>query len=297
MHIQSNSLKSFFTFSVLLSALLGCAKSSDFSNGLIARNIVGGTVSTPEFQKQNGLAYISISTTARQTSCAGTLISRNMVLTAAHCLSAGNTVIRSILVVFTPNVNEMTDPREIRNYTRRGTVHMIHESFLNPLIITNRIDLALIRLDADAPADIQTAELARSQDLTEPGAYLIQAGYGRTVTDRNIPDDTVGVLRQAENMLVLSRSENGNDIVIDETERGSCGGDSGGPAFATGADGKLILAGVNSRGTLTDSCIGAGIYVNIASHIEWIEAAINSPAHHGHRATQIPILPAPSPRD
>lgn len=294
MHIQLNSLKSVLLFSLTVSALIGCAKSSDFSNGMLARNIVGGTVSTPEFQKQNGLAYISISTTTRQTSCAGTLISRDTVLTAAHCLSTGNAVIRSILVVFTPNVNNMSDPREIRQYTRRGTVHRIHESFLDPLVITNRIDLALIRLDSGAPADIQAVPLARTQEFTEPGMTVIQAGYGRTITDRTTPDNNVGVLRQAENMLILSRSENGNDIVIDETDRGSCGGDSGGPAFARTADGQMILAGVNSRGTLQDSCIGAGIYVNIASHIEWIEAALIGPSlpprqpQHGYPLTQPP---------
>lgn len=278
MNVKSNSLQFIALIPLLIAGLMGCAKSSDFSDGLRARNIVGGTVSTPEFQKENGIVYLAISSTTRQTVCAGTLINRNTILTAAHCVMARPAIIRSIIVAFTTDLNLLTSSDMMRAYTRRATVHAIHESFMDPLVISNRIDLALLRLDSDAPADFKAAPLAQTQALTEPGMTLIQAGFGRTNPTTGVRDDTVGILRQVENMLILNRSENGNDIMIDEADRGSCGGDSGGPAFARTADGELILAGVNSRGTRTDTCIGVGVYVNLASHLEWIATANASPA-------------------
>jgi secreted trypsin-like serine protease len=255
-----------------LSALASCAKSTNAQNSAqpetLAGNIVGGVASVDSFQKENGLVALVITSDDGQGICSGTLISKKIVLTAAHCIVASRSTIRQIAVVFTQDVSKAK--KEQVRFAVSGRPHELFASSAGGIGAWN--DIALLKLNADAPADMKFTKLASF--LNAPLAaktMLVQAGFGSSVDDRNSKIDTTGVLRQVGGIEVLALSRNAKEIQIKENGKGSCNGDSGGPAFTQASDGKLTQVGINSRGTDRNSCLGVGIFTNVASHLGWIK--------------------------
>jgi secreted trypsin-like serine protease len=254
-----------------LSVLASCAKSTNEQSytepETLAGNIVGGVASIDSFQKQNGLVALVITKNNGRGICSGTLISKRIVLTAAHCIDSSRSVIRQIAVVFTQDVSKAK--KEQVRFAVKGRPHELFATSAGGTGAWN--DIALLKLNADAPADMKFAKLPPFFIVSlAPKTMLVQAGYGRTVDDRNSPINTSGVLRQVEGIEVLSLLQKGEEILLKENGKGSCNGDSGGPAFTVDFDGKLTQVGINSRGTDPNSCLGAGIFTNVASHLDWI---------------------------
>jgi secreted trypsin-like serine protease len=255
-----------------LSALASCSKDSGSpqASDLQAANIVGGKKVSTAYQKKNGIVALIINTEdQKQELCSGTLIAKNIVLTAAHCLVTSGSKIRSIAVVFGPNLDTAT-----KEMVRHGIKGLPNKDFLsgldaNPNASWN--DIALIKLDADAPADFSLVKLADAQTKLNSKASLIEAGFGNTQAARETSGDTSGALKQVSGIQLMSISVDGKELVLKEQNKGSCNGDSGGPAFIKNVDGSLTQVGIDSRGTDKDSCLGIGIYTNILAHLDWIK--------------------------
>lgn len=252
-----------------LALLASCAPKSDTpapGEEKLAGNIVGGTASSHDFQKENGVVALVIRTDDGDDICSGTLISKRIVLTAAHCLETGSSI-KGIAVVFSREV-EKVEPHNTR-YVIQSQAHKGFGLPESPQDSMN--DIALLKLNQDAPAHVQPARLPSVvTKVVTPGTLLIQAGFGKTIDQRNEASDTSGTLKHAENIEVLSLSRDKKELHLKEENQGSCTGDSGGPAFVKTSTGKLIQVGLNSRGTDRNSCIGVGIYTNVTAHLEWI---------------------------
>lgn len=255
---------------VAVSLLVACAK-EDGGKGageseVLAGNIVGGIKSSDTFQKTNGVVALIIHTPEGDGICTGTLISKRIVLTAAHCLD--EIPATSISVVFTQNVELAT-----KQNTRHGILSRVHELFYNSMIGGKGEwnDVGLLKLDEDAPADMKFTTLpSLMQRPLEAKTPIIQAGFGRTEATRLPTSDTSGTLKQVAGIEVIGLLQNGKEMLLKEDGKGSCNGDSGGPAFTKSPDGSLLQVGINSRGTDWQSCIGAGIFTTVAAHIKWI---------------------------
>lgn len=253
-----------------VSVLASCAKNdggkTTEQSELLAGNIVGGIKSTASFQKRNGIVALVIHSPDGDGICTGTLISKRIVLTAAHCLSDAPAT--SISVVFATNVELAT-----KQNTRNGVLSQVHELFFNSMIGGKGAwnDVGLLKLDEDAPADMKFATLpSLMHKPLEAQTPIIQAGFGRTEATRMPTSDTSGTLKQVAGIEVIRLLQDGKEMLLKEDGKGSCNGDSGGPAFTKSPDGSLLQVGINSRGTDWQSCIGAGIFTTVASHIKWI---------------------------
>ena len=300
MKTKSVSLKIIALVSTLV-LLSACTQNSasgspEANSDQLSGNIVGGTVSKDAFQKANGIVALIITSEEGEGLCTGTLIAPQLVLTAAHCLDSSRSAIKSIAVVFASDVSKVTQEQ-----VRFGVKGSVHQDFLKSAMsgIGSWNDIALLKLDSNAPADFKVARLPSSDNLTAPKTSLMQVGFGRAEASRAATTDTSGVLRQVSGILVMKKSDDGKELMLNEAKKGSCNGDSGGPAFVKERDGKLTLVGTDSRGTETETCIGVGIYTNVASHLDWIKTQsalllAAAPAAPVVPAPVAPVTPAPN---
>jgi uncharacterized protein (TIGR03382 family) len=176
--------------------------------------------------------------------CSGTLVTPDVVLTAAHCIEGYGTVSVVFGEYATAGMGEEVE-------TSGRWIHPQHgvQKFWN--------DIALLRLEREAPAGVQPIPaLPQSLRLGEEdiGVELEFVGYGST----NPASYTFGTRLHAFGDLDLvcedpagCRSPVLNDTVPhkafchDQDPSGTCFGDSGGPALVE-REGQLYVAGVTS---------------------------------------------------
>lgn len=232
----------------------------------IAGNIVGGANLSAAVQKQAGVVGLVIVTEAGTGTCTGSLIHKRIVLTAAHCLDESDGAIRKIYAVFTTDMSKATRANVVAASTGKA-----HESFA-PSAAASWNDVALVKLSADAPSDFKLARLPSRTTPLRVGVQAIQMGFGKAEATRNPTTDTSGVLRGVSGIALLRVTADGKELHFNESTKGSCNGDSGGPAYIRDADGKLTQVGLDSRGNLANSCLGTGIYTNVSAHLNWIRS-------------------------
>jgi trypsin len=200
--------------------------------------------------------------------CGGTVITEDIVLTAAHCAEA--VAGPDEVLVYSGSV-DLESPDIVE--TAVSDIHIAHD-YNEPVELANDWALLLLDESIDAePIDVGT----------EPEEFdvLETAGWGETgsgyptvahwvevpfVSDEDCEAAYPGEF-DAQTMLCAGDLENGG---VD-----SCSGDSGGPIMAPNEDGELILVGVVSWG---DGCAEAGnpgVYAEVADFNSAIDDVID----------------------
>lgn len=225
--------------------------------------VVGGT---PSQDVRGARASTLRVETSRGELCSGAAIAPELVLTAAHCLMGGG----SVSVV---SLDQRFRPR------RHAVIAVLpHPSFVPGTTPRTQpgADLALIRLAAPLPSDIQPVTLGGS---LWQGEVVTMAGFGLSVeTNKNT------ARRLRETRLVNAgnyTTQNTVKVAVDAEAKGdtpgagACRGDSGGPVLRGDIRSRDLVGIVSwSSGPLSTRerriCGGFTAITPVGEHRAWI---------------------------
>ncbi len=223
--------------------------------------------------------------------CSGSLIHRNWVLTAAHCLDDAG------IAKVTLGGYNSADQSESGRQTFAVKSIIIHPEF-NVSTLVN--DIGLIELDGDAieTESVKIIPMASLDDtlLMLPGTEAIVSGWGAereggwmtTVLNKvTVPlvahescTQAYGALLR-DGMTCAGYPEGGMD---------SCSGDSGGPLMVPDNAGGLKLAGIVSWGRGCARANAYGIYTNVPFFTGWVSEHL---IRHDN-SSNVPVTTDPS---
>lgn len=219
--------------------------------------VVGGTA-VPEGKWRDVVLVVSADST-----CTGTLIAPDIVLTAGHCVAS------EPYEVITDTVD----------YMRGGDRIAVKSSRAYP-DWENKFDVGIVMLEhvARGPSRSIAPACAAKSGLRN-GAKVHLVGFGMT-SDTN-PDNTQ--LREAD-LEVYDASCTTDDscessiaphgeFLAGGNGEGSCFGDSGGPVFLTTKQGPALV-GIVSRGLAVpgSTCSDGGVYVRADKIVSWVQS-------------------------
>lgn len=226
----------------------------------VVGKIVGGTEASI-----NEFPYI-VSLQSSSHFCGGSLIKKNWVLTAAHCVKGGT--VKNV-VIGLHDLKNATNAEVIA--PKRIIAHPKYNAS------TTDFDFALIELSKDSshtPVALNTTEIAISDSGTPIMSTV--AGWGTTSEGSySLPN----LLQRVDVPLVSATScaksypkITDRMICAGYTDGGkdSCQGDSGGPLVAKADDGQTYLIGIVSWGRGCARAGYPGVYSKVNAGYDWI---------------------------
>jgi hypothetical protein len=228
--------------------------------------IIGGTMAVL------GEFPTVVAITANGAICTGTLVDREWVLTAAHCLDKGllgvstqDQVTAAVRVYYhTVNINTSAG----RANSRRASVTIPKPTFNINSLGSN--DIGLIKLASPIDTDptgkaIIPSPVNFDAAMAPTGVTVTQVGFGSTAQGGT---GTVGAMfklsgRPSSSCENFGAGSSTNLLCYNQQDnKGKCQGDSGGPSFVM-IGGKLSVVGVTSFGDQNCAAFGADTRTNI----------------------------------
>ncbi len=250
-----------FTFAAAILALSSGCVDSDLPVGSSDHAIVGGTLNRDD---PAVVAILATYSGGGQSLCTGTLVSKDVVLTAAHCLNGQAP--ESRIVFFGSDLQQGTsDPDFLAAIDAVDSTYDVRFSIDD---LTAGHDIGMIRLAQDAPAAVTPDPLNRTAPTV--GQAIRLTGFGRI---EPVPQDGAdngggaGIKREVVSTIrsftdAFQASANPPDLVAyGSTVSNTCQGDSGGPNFIT-VSGTEYIAGITSFGDRDCNLAGAGTRVD-----------------------------------
>jgi secreted trypsin-like serine protease len=230
-----------------------------------SESIIGGEAVAPGDSLVK--STVGVATKGDGLICTGTLIAKNLVVTAGHC-TMDLASPQDLYIIFGNDLNSKTVQK--RNVLG-GRVPAKW-----PLLGRNQNkdwgDIALLRIDGEAPAGFQAAVVLANKAALKDGLDVTIAGYGLV----NVATQTLPNLLQKAVIKLTQANYSDSEILFAQFQgKGACHGDSGGPAFID-MKGRKVLIGVTSRSATAKggmNCQEGSIYTSVAAHIAFLKQA------------------------
>jgi secreted trypsin-like serine protease len=190
---------------------------------------------------------VALASSNGQVFCTGTLIHKNYVVSAAHCLADYR---GTLYIGFGRSSSEF-------KYVKAAD-YEVNPAYTGSFNKAVPADISVIELSTAAPAGYNPVSIYKG--TLARGSNLALAGFGQTQAGGSgrLYYTSVGV-----------SSQTSSEITVYENGTGSCYGDSGGPAYVSSGS-RLQLIGATSRGQ--SGCTGSSIYTNVAYHLNWLRS-------------------------
>lgn len=236
--------------------------------------IIGGKeAGKNEWPWQVALLFSDIADEHQAQFCGGTLVKREWVVTAAHCVKG----------MRENELNVLTETNDLDGSgVRRGVASIIvHPKFNSK---TLEFDVALVKLGTSVPKNLPLASLItgkQEKKSASPGDGMYVVGWGSIarsgnkfpveLRDAKVPVVANDVCNEAKayegditNKMICAGELDGS--------KGTCSGDSGGPLLAKDGSGDYrLLAGIVSFGTIPCAFRKhPGVFTRITSYRDWI---------------------------
>ncbi|KAI8872396.1 trypsin-like serine protease [Ramicandelaber brevisporus] len=272
-------------------AAIAAAAAANPSGGPAPHILGGTTAKSGELPFIVLYNYVKPDGTGEQ--CGGSILDKNWILTAAHCVTGdGGVKLSSRQALIAAGITANDDFE--KNFTRVSEI-IVHEGFIpldennssDPKSLTH--DIALLRLEKPLTFSDKIKPIKISSTQFKTGTKFGVAGWG--LYDITNPDPkkwkvapqllkttvTGSVADACSQISPEYKSPNGRQICTIDQTTSSCMGDSGGPLYYKESNGDLTLAGLVSFGAQTDdkapvcgSTLTPSFYTNAYSYRNWI---------------------------
>ncbi|MEK2688073.1 S1 family peptidase [Bdellovibrio sp. GT3] len=249
---------------ILLLLAVGCSRpqAPDIIQTQIHNNaIIGGEPVTADSYARSATVGIYY---RGSVACTGVLISKNLVITAAHCVKWVNDVQVGFGEAILP-ADQLKNVAHIIPHPDFEIVNVEIPGNTTETHVTSQKDVALLMLAENAPAGFVPAVIHADTDSIPLQSTLLLAGFG--LTDDMTREPAKSLLQVEVSLFNLIDDY----LVLDQRNgKGACFGDSGGPAYLADS-GNWYVVGVThgTRPGYTD-CSHETDYTSLSKHMKFI---------------------------
>ncbi len=240
----------------------------------------GKTVKSNSDLGKSVVAVVSDLSTG-QALCTGSILSHNLILTAAHCVDQNPIKVH---IVFANNVKQAHE-EHIRTVTG-----IYQNPYWKRPNTVKQGDLAILQFEGELPAGFTPVQLVNKDYKVEEGDSVLFMGYGVT---NGTSHAGAGLLRMTKTTVLGMQSP--TEVITNGRETSVCFGDSGGPAFVY-VKNNFIQWGVASS-VLNQTCNEASIHTAVMEYDSWIRTAIqkySKTPSYPKKKTEVPRPPSGS---